>query len=72
VDQRERVALAVVPHPSPDAPIVAVGRYHQESSDKAEFALLVDDAFQNKGLGRLLLNRLTAEAARQGLRALDG
>lgn len=72
VDQQQRIAIAVVPDPGPDAPIVAVGRYHQATAEQAEFALLVDDAFQNMGLGRALLNRLTAEAARRGLRALQG
>ena len=72
VDQVERVALAAVSDPAPEAPIVAVGRLHADGSDRAEIGLLVEDAYQHVGLGRLLLNRLLDEASRRGLRALDG
>jgi GNAT superfamily N-acetyltransferase len=51
---------------------VAVGRFHIDALGRAEMALLVEDAYQQVGLGRLLLNRLVAEAADRGLRALDG
>src|SRR5438128_10770783 len=43
VDQAERVAVAVVPSPTPDAPIIGVGRFHTDSPRHAELALLVDD-----------------------------
>lgn len=72
VDQVERVALAVVPYPSPEAPIVAVGRFHASGENRAELALLVEDAYQHLGLGRFLLNRLLHEASWRGLRALEG
>lgn len=58
VDRLERVALAAAPDPAPEAPIVAVGRFHANGSNRAEFALLVEDAYQHVGLGRLLPNRL--------------
>jgi acetyltransferase len=72
VDQVQRVALAAVADSAPDAPIVAVGRFHTDALDRAEMALLVEDAYQHVGLGRRLLNRLVDEAADRGLRALDG
>ena len=72
VDQAQRVAVAAVADSAPDAPIVAVGRFHTDALDRAEMALLVEDAYQHVGLGRLLLNRLVGEAADRGLRALDG
>jgi hypothetical protein len=72
VDQVQRVALAVVPELAAYAPIVAVGRFHADASDHAEMALLVEDAYQHGGLGRLLLNRLLDEASRRGLHALAG
>ena len=72
VDQAERVAVAVVPSPAPDAPIIGVGRFHTDSPRHAELALLVDDPYQGVGLGRLLLNRLADQAFRQGLHVLEG
>lgn len=72
VDQEERVAVAVVPCLATDAPIIGVGRFHTESSKRAELALLVDDPYQGVGIGRLLLNRLAVQAFRQGLHVLEG
>ena len=72
VDQVRRVAVAAVPHPAAEAPIVAVGRFHADGPERAEFALLVEDAYQHAGLGRLLLRHLLREAARRRLRVLDG
>jgi acetyltransferase len=72
VDQVRRVALAAVPDPAADGPIVAVGRFHADGPERAEFALLVEDAYQHAGLGRLLLGHLLREAARRRLRVLDG
>jgi acetyltransferase len=53
--------------------IVAVGRYAPNADGRtAEFALVVADAWQGKGLGRLLLERLCRTAADAGYRALYG
>ncbi len=50
--------------------IIATGEYVQEGkgSDSSEVAFLVDDWFQGKGLGSLLLERLALIAARRGIR----
>ena len=56
VDQVQRVALVAVPDPADDPPIVAVGRFHGDGSEQAVLALLVADAYQHVGLGRLLLS----------------
>jgi GNAT superfamily N-acetyltransferase len=72
VDQVQRVALVAVPAPADDPPIVAVGRFHGDGSAQAELALLVDDAYQHVGLGRLLLSRLVREAVQRRLRVLEG
>src|ERR1700730_5253681 len=72
VDQVQRVALVAVPDPVDDPPIVAVGRFHGDGSEQAELALLVEDAYQHLGLGRLLLSRLLREAVRRRLRVLEG
>ncbi len=52
---------------------IAVGRYAPNADgDTAEFALVVADAWQGRGLGRLLLERLREEARKAGYRALYG
>ena len=66
------MALVAVPDPAADAPIVAVGRFHADGAEQAETALLVDDAYQRVGLGRLLLSHLVREAAQRRLRVLEG
>lgn len=53
--------------------IVAVARYIRPAGcDEAEIALVVADAWQRRGLGRLLLRRLARLARRRGVRAFTG
>lgn len=51
---------------------IAVGRYAPNADDTAEFALVVTDAWQAKGLGRILLTKLRDEARKTGYKALYG
>jgi acetyltransferase len=52
---------------------IAVGRYVPNPDGRsAEFALVVGDAWQGKGLGRLVLERLVAAARDAGYEALYG
>jgi acetyltransferase len=52
---------------------IAVGRYAPNpDGETAEFALVVGDAWQGKGLGRLLLERLREQARKAGYKALYG
>jgi acetyltransferase len=52
---------------------IAVGRYAPNlDGETAEFALVVADAWQGKGLGRILLARLREEARKAGYKALYG
>lgn len=56
-----------------DDEIVAVGRYAPDAETQcAEFALVVADAVQGKGLGRHLLERLLAGARGAGYPCLSG
>jgi RimJ/RimL family protein N-acetyltransferase len=67
VDYRRRLAL-VVEH-GPATELIAVARY--ESTDEpgtAEIAFVVEDGWQNRGLGTLLLGELLAAAEARGLR----
>ena len=48
--------------------IVGVGRYERlEGSDEAEVAFVVTDAYQRRGIGALLLDRLADVAVRNGI-----
>jgi len=52
---------------------IAVGRFAPNlDGETAEFALVVADAWQGRGLGRLLLTRLREEARKAGYQALYG
>jgi acetyltransferase len=55
-----------------DGKFIAVGRYAPNADDTAEFALVVADAWQAKGLGRILLEKLRDEARKTGYKALYG
>ena len=70
VDYERALALVVLGPEGRD--IVAVGRYASAGEGDAEFALTVADAWQAKGIGRVLLQRLCDLACRAGYRALVG
>lgn len=64
VDHRDREALVAVA----GGEIVAVARYDRlGDSDEAEVAVLVQDAWQGRGIGERLVRRLGALAERRGL-----
>lgn len=49
--------------------IVASGRYYRlPASDEAEIAFTVEDTYQKKGIGTLLLHQLAAIARKHGIR----
>ena len=52
--------------------IIAIATYSAMDKDKAEVAFTVDDAFQGKGLGTLLLERLAVLAANNGFQRFSG
>ncbi|MEA3194906.1 MAG: acetyltransferase [Betaproteobacteria bacterium] len=71
VDYERELALVVLDLEGSE--IIAVGRYAPSVDDgNAEFALTVADAWQAKGIGRVLLERLCDYARRAGYRALYG
>lgn len=48
-----------------DGEIVGVARYDRGAvPEEAEFAIVIEDAWQRRGLGRLLMTRLVQEASR--------
>src|SRR5438128_136256 len=68
------VAIAAVTALGPAGSVVAVGRFRADgpTMGRAELGLLVEDDYQHRGLGRLLLEQLVAAARRRGVRVLDG
>jgi GNAT superfamily N-acetyltransferase len=67
VDHDQREALAAVVGDE----VVAVARYARLAGGEAELALLVEDAWQRRGLGGALARRLAAVARRRGVRAFQ-
>ncbi|MGQ0547341.1 MAG: bifunctional acetate--CoA ligase family protein/GNAT family N-acetyltransferase [Betaproteobacteria bacterium] len=68
----DRELALVVTNPS-GSDFLAVGRYAPNADGRtAEFALVVGDAWQGKGLGRALLERLCTYAREAGYEALYG
>lgn len=64
VDYDERMAIVATPSADISAPIIAVARYERTAPREAEFALVVEDDWQGRGIGPRLLWAL-AEYARQ-------
>jgi GNAT superfamily N-acetyltransferase len=72
VDGETHFAIAAFARPARS--LIAVARFLRESvsAPHAEMALAVVDAFQRKGLGRLLLSRLREAAAERNVAVLTG
>ncbi len=69
VDYRTRLALVIERREAGDPQLVAVGRYESTAdAGIAEVAFVVEDRWQGKGLGRLLLGELLAAADARGIR----
>jgi acetyltransferase len=70
IDYNREMALVAE---SPDIGIIAVGRLIREHCvPEAEFALLVSDAWHERGLGTELLRRLISFARNEGIRRVFG
>jgi len=52
--------------------IIGVASCERMNADEADFAMLVDDAWQGEGIGTLLLEQLAATARRSGNSVLLG
>jgi GNAT superfamily N-acetyltransferase len=71
VDYHMRMALVASLEHEGEEQVVAVARYaviREGAPDLAEAAFVVEDRFQGRGLGKLLLKRLIAYARRHGIR----
>lgn len=71
IDGLERMTYLITRGEGPDETVLAVGSYARLPRwDTAEIAFFVDDAYQGRGLGTLLLERLAAHARRHGVVSL--
>jgi RimJ/RimL family protein N-acetyltransferase len=69
VDYRARLALVIERQDAGGPELIAVARYEPTAeAGTAEVAFVVQDAWQGKGLGRLLLQELLAAAEARGIR----
>ncbi len=72
VDYRKRMALAATIFEDGDEKIIGVARYSitdlaDANANEAEVGIVVEDAYQNLGLGSHLLDRLTEYAVAHGI-----
>ena len=67
-DPRKQLCLIVMRATRGRTRIIASANYMAHDGATAEIALAVDDAFQGKGIGSLLLERLAVLAVRNGFR----
>jgi RimJ/RimL family protein N-acetyltransferase len=66
VDYRRRLALVAETRGPGPPEIVGVGRYEAASSDVPEVAFVVQDAWQSRGLGTVLLQDVVGAGAARG------
>jgi acetyltransferase len=70
---REMALVAVINEHTPEARILGVARYVSNPDQQScEFALTVADAWQQKGLGRQLMQRLMTVARDRGIEIMQG
>jgi acetyltransferase len=73
LDYDREMALVAVLTQENETKILGVSRYYLDpETGEAEFALVVADAYQRRGLGRHLLGRLIDIARERGVRKLAG
>ncbi|MFM7149020.1 MAG: GNAT family N-acetyltransferase [Gemmataceae bacterium] len=73
LDYDREMALAAVDHSGEKPRILGVARYYsQPETGEAEFAVVVEDAYQRQGIGRHLLSRLMTIAKERGVTKLQG
>ena len=73
IDYRKEMAFVAIAAVSGQDVQTGVARYCVDEGEKsAEFALLIADDWQNMGVGRVLLAKLTAYATSAGLESLHG
>jgi acetyltransferase len=75
IDKSREMALVALDDASGDEAIVGVARYvaaPEQETESGEFAIVIADAWQRRGLGRALMELLIEGARQHGLRRLVG
>ena len=74
IDYEKQMAIVALVDEGGEERIVAVGRYNVLPSDpdKAEFAIVVQDSYQKRGIGMEVLQHLVHVARLQGVRVIVG
>jgi acetyltransferase len=72
VDFSRDMALAATTMLEEREQLIGVGRYVQIAGDACEFALVVADSWQGRGIGRRLLSKLIDVARARGLKEIYG
>jgi GNAT superfamily N-acetyltransferase len=67
-DRAEHVVVLAVD----GAEVRGIGEFLDDRVDRAELGLVIEDAFQGRGVGRLLLRELEQLALQRGIRAFTG
>jgi acetyltransferase len=73
VDYDREMALVAIDETRSDRSIVGVARYTMDPGrESAEFAIVVTDSWQQRGVGRALMTLLVACARASGLSRIEG
>lgn len=73
LDWTREAALAAIVMLGDTETIIGVARYAVEpDSEECEFAIVIADAWQKRGIGRRMLEKLIAVARRRGLKRMVG
>lgn len=74
IDYEKQMAIVALVREGERERMVAVGRYtlEKENPDEAEFAIVVQDAYQRRGIGTEVLRHLAHVAKLQGVRVIVG
>jgi GNAT superfamily N-acetyltransferase len=70
VDHHDRETLLALTADGPSSRLIGVGQYVRLTEARAEIALVVGDAWQRRGVGRMLAAQLAQAAAEEGIAEL--
>ncbi|HYE39402.1 MAG TPA: GNAT family N-acetyltransferase [Ramlibacter sp.] len=72
IDPSREAAVVATIEADGEECLIGVARYVMQSRDDTDFAIVVADAWQRRGVGRALMARLIDQAREHGIRRLAG